>query len=263
MTVSLSAPLPQASWVVVNDTVMGGVSSSQVRVDSEGAVLFEGDLSLENNGGFTSTRAMLGGANWSGVEAIRIRVAGDGRSYLATARVAGTGMRRLYYRMEVPTVAGEITDVVLPLDSFDCYAYGTRVPGAPSLREVAYRMDSVGFMLADKQPGAFALRILEMEPVRLASGQPDMVPPPGNVNTVFALAIEQGAPLYNNGQPERCADVYMTAVQSALMLGADGLSENDRVRLAQAIREASRESDPSTRAWLLRYAMDAVMAPSL
>ena len=263
MQSSVAAPLGDARWVVVNDTVMGGVSSSDVRLDAEGAVLFEGNLSLDNNGGFTSTRALLEGANWSGVDGLRIRVRGDGRTYLATARVGGSGMGRLYYRASVPTVAGEVTEVVLSLDDFECYAYGRRVGGAPPLREAASRMDSVGFMLADKRPGAFALRILDLEPVSSGADEADLVPPVGNVTTVFAMAIEQGAPLYNDGQPERCADVYMTAIQSALLLGAEGLSDADRVRLGRALRDASREADPSTRAWMLRYAMDSVMAPSL
>jgi len=263
MTASFSAPLPEASWVVVNDTVMGGVSSSDVRVDSEGSVLFEGELSLENNGGFTSTRALLRGANWAGVDALRIRVQGDGRSYLVTARVAGAGMGRLYYRADVQTVAGGVTDVVLSFDDFDCYAYGTRVRGAPSLRQVANRLESVGFMLADKRPGAFALRIIDVEPISGRSVDGELVPPAGDVSDVFGLAIQQGVPLYNDGQPDRCADVYMTAVQSALLLGAQGLSDEDRIRLGRALRDASRESDPAARAWVLRYAMDAVMAPSL
>ena len=42
-----------AAWQVVNDDVMGGVSSSSFCV-TNGVALFRGKVSLENNGGFAS-----------------------------------------------------------------------------------------------------------------------------------------------------------------------------------------------------------------
>src|SRR5512141_1740627 len=40
---------------VINDVVMGGVSTSRLR-STGGAMVFEGEVSLENNGGFASFR---------------------------------------------------------------------------------------------------------------------------------------------------------------------------------------------------------------
>jgi hypothetical protein len=40
---------------IVNDSVMGGVSQSTLRQDTHG-LFFEGQVSLENNGGFASMR---------------------------------------------------------------------------------------------------------------------------------------------------------------------------------------------------------------
>jgi len=45
-------------WIV-NDGVMGGVSQSGLRHDPQG-MIFEGQVSLENNGGFASMRSPLG-----------------------------------------------------------------------------------------------------------------------------------------------------------------------------------------------------------
>ena len=39
-------------WTIVNDGVMGGLSRSRILVSDERTVVFEGRLSLENNGGF-------------------------------------------------------------------------------------------------------------------------------------------------------------------------------------------------------------------
>ena len=56
-------------WSVVNDTVMGGRSSAQMSKAEEGWV-FEGRVSLENNGGFASVRTAVAIdlSEYSGVE---------------------------------------------------------------------------------------------------------------------------------------------------------------------------------------------------
>ena len=43
-----------ANWAVVNDGVMGGESQGKFYIDTEGNGIFEGTISLENNGGFAS-----------------------------------------------------------------------------------------------------------------------------------------------------------------------------------------------------------------
>ena len=46
-------------WIIVNDVVMGGRSSSTFKLDEDGEGVFEGNISLENNGGFSSLRYRL------------------------------------------------------------------------------------------------------------------------------------------------------------------------------------------------------------
>lgn len=50
-------PVSTQLWQAINDGVMGGVSVSRLRFDSTGYAVFEGVVSLENNGGFASVRA--------------------------------------------------------------------------------------------------------------------------------------------------------------------------------------------------------------
>ena len=61
-------------WTIVNDTVMGGVSQATVTDHPKGGVVFSGVLSLDNNGGFTSTRTAAVPDDWSGVSAIAMQV---------------------------------------------------------------------------------------------------------------------------------------------------------------------------------------------
>ena len=44
------------SWQVVDDVVMGGRSVGKFFLNNEGYGEFEGDVSIENNGGFSSIR---------------------------------------------------------------------------------------------------------------------------------------------------------------------------------------------------------------
>ena len=43
-------------WKIVDDVVMGGVSSGKISINEDGHGQFEGTVSLENNGGFSSLR---------------------------------------------------------------------------------------------------------------------------------------------------------------------------------------------------------------
>ncbi len=44
-----------AGWTTVNDPVMGGMSNSRITY-GDGGLVFSGNISLENNGGFASAR---------------------------------------------------------------------------------------------------------------------------------------------------------------------------------------------------------------
>ena len=48
------SPSTTTEWRVVNDGVMGGLSSSTMSATEVGTGVFSGRLSLENNGGFAS-----------------------------------------------------------------------------------------------------------------------------------------------------------------------------------------------------------------
>ena len=68
-------------WNVVDDTVMGGVSAGKVSVDAEGNGIFQGHVSLENNGGFSSLKYNAGNTNLKGFSKFVIALKGDGKAY--------------------------------------------------------------------------------------------------------------------------------------------------------------------------------------
>tara|TARA_R100001369_G_scaffold36196_1_gene61516 strand:- start:11569 stop:12102 length:534 start_codon:yes stop_codon:yes gene_type:complete len=70
-----------SNWSVVDDVVMGGRSSGNFYLNNEGIGIFEGRVSLENNGGFSSVRYSFDEINTKKYSKIVIKIKGDGKSY--------------------------------------------------------------------------------------------------------------------------------------------------------------------------------------
>ena len=60
------------NWNIVNDDVMGGVSTSNLSLNQENSLIFNGYLSLDNNGGFASSRLNLYRETLNGIKSLKI-----------------------------------------------------------------------------------------------------------------------------------------------------------------------------------------------
>ena len=69
------------NWYMVDDSVMGGVSAGKMGVNAEGHGSFQGHVSLDNNGGFSSTRYNSGSTKLTGYSKFVIALKGDGKAY--------------------------------------------------------------------------------------------------------------------------------------------------------------------------------------
>ena len=147
-----------ARWRVVDDVVMGGVSSSRVVRTTEGSCAFEGTVSLANNGGFASVRTDGERCSLEGATTIVLRVRGDGNDYRVRLR-DDVVYDMPSWQATFPTVAGEWTEVDLPLADFELKWRGRSV-GGPPLVPAAVR--SIGLVIADKQAGEFRLELAEL-----------------------------------------------------------------------------------------------------
>ena len=144
-----------AAWQVVNDDVMGGVSTSSFRL-TNGAAIFQGEVSLENNGGFASVRSLPARHDLAGCDTFVIRVRGDGRRYKFTART-DRSFDRAIYQTVLTTKKGEWEEHRLPLKQFVPTFRGRVLSGEPPLDPA--KVTSVGVLIADQQNGPFRLEI--------------------------------------------------------------------------------------------------------
>ena len=69
------------NWRVVDDGVMGGKSLGSFKLSKDGHGVFQGNISLENNGGFSSVRYTFQKALIKEHKKIVITLKGDGKTY--------------------------------------------------------------------------------------------------------------------------------------------------------------------------------------
>ena len=154
------------SWTSVNDGVMGGVSKGGFKRTEQGTLLFTGDLSLENRGGFASIRTKPSALGLDGMSALVVKAKGDGRTYWVDLRL-NDQMSASSYRAYLPTTAGEWQETRIPFADFKLQAFGRDLPLKPINPA---KVESIGFTLADKKAGPFSL---EIEVVKAAKGEAD------------------------------------------------------------------------------------------
>ncbi|WP_185964289.1 CIA30 family protein [Aliikangiella marina] len=144
-----------AEWWIVNDTVMGGRSASELLVSKQDAFMrFTGNLSLENNGGFASTRSHTPAGYFGDAEKVCIEVRGDGREYQFRLR-SDRNFDGYAYVQSFQTQQNQWQSFSFQLANFVPQFRGRLIKGAPVLS--ADNIRQVGFLLGDKNPGRFQL----------------------------------------------------------------------------------------------------------
>jgi len=157
--IDFSDPQELQYWYRVNDTVMGGVSRSNLRLDDEVAY-FEGDLSLANNGGFASVRRAGPMTLEDGNKPVVIEVNGDGRNYQLRLRTNKV-FDGVAYVASFTSKKDEWQTLAFTENDFVAQFRGRKVRSAPAL--LFTDVKQLSFMLADKQSGGFQLAIRKLE----------------------------------------------------------------------------------------------------
>ena len=144
------------AWQSIDDVVMGGSSGSRMRRTGSATGIFEGEVSLANNGGFASVRRAVGPLDLTAYDGLVLRVRGDGQRYRLRLRT-DRRFDGVAWQADFPTTAGQWTVVVLPFPDFEPSYRGRRPPDAGPLD--AASISQVGLMIADRQGGPFRLEI--------------------------------------------------------------------------------------------------------
>ncbi|WP_048307057.1 CIA30 family protein [Halomonas sp. PR-M31] len=151
-------------WRAINDDVMGGISTSEMRAES-GVGVFTGELSLENGGGFASVRREPQNYRLAGYRGLRFEACGDGRRYQLRLRT-----HKLFegaaYRAFFQPPARQWQYIDLYWETFEPVFRGRMLEDAPPLAPEDIRQ--IGLLIADRRDGPFRLEIAGVEPLPLS-----------------------------------------------------------------------------------------------
>jgi len=156
VVVAFDDPAAVAGWTTVNDPVMGGLSASTVTF-GDGGLVFSGTISLDNNGGFASTRGPQDpgiGQRATGATVLGVRARGDGKTYVFKVDSAGQPWS---YIQRFSTEVGAWRTYELPVGGFQ--AVGMRLDPAPYAPQSLdpSTVSRVSIYILDKQQGPFEL----------------------------------------------------------------------------------------------------------
>ena len=182
-------------WQTVLDGVMGGLSTGRIEAGNGGTLRFSGELSLENNGGFSQIRTSVPEGTFAGASGLQLRVKGDGRNYQCDIRSSRLRLMAGGYQRVFATKAGEWTEIEIPFSECVANSFGQRVRNAPSLDPAS--IESVGITLSDKKEGPFAIELDWIRPTgkAAAASSPNSlasVATNANLTTLLALVKASG-----------------------------------------------------------------------
>ncbi len=141
------------NWYVVNDTVMGGESAAKMGIDVDGHGLFEGHVSLESNGGFSSIRYDAGKTKLAGYSKFVVVLKGDGKAFQFRVKTKSNDYYSYIFSF---TTTGNWQAIEIPFNSM-----------APSFRGRSLDManfpgdylEEIGFLIGNKKEEDFKLLI--------------------------------------------------------------------------------------------------------
>ncbi|MAI67049.1 MAG: hypothetical protein CMJ26_04140 [Phycisphaerae bacterium] len=147
-----------SSWFLLLDGVMGGKSTGNLE-NNEHTITFTGEVSLKNNGGFSSIQSSIHPTVMDGMNAIKIKIKGDGREWILAGRKFMTPTADDYWFKFNTT--GDWQEVVVPISKMKRRVYGFPMIG----RITPDQIKGLSFYIYDKKSGPYSLEIESVDAI--------------------------------------------------------------------------------------------------
>ena len=141
------------NWKIVDDVVMGGRSDGNFKINDTGYGEFSGDVSLKNNGGFSSVRYNFNTLSSSNFKSFQLRIKGDGNPF--QFRVKNSNRQRFSYIYTFNT-SGDWETISIPFNKMEPAFRGYKLdqPNFDGLQ-----MEEIAFLIGNKKEQSFKLFI--------------------------------------------------------------------------------------------------------
>lgn len=156
LTYDFGAEKDGQEWMIVNDGVMGGLSRGSVSF-TDNSLVFSGNVSLENNGGFTSFRAPYARYDLSKYDKIEIRYRSEGMD-CAMSLDQNRRFWRPNHKMPIPATNNTWMTLNVNLYELSEYQMGNRTGGRLNENN-AKQTIRLGLITDSKKAGEFSLEI--------------------------------------------------------------------------------------------------------
>lgn len=140
-------------WKIVNDGVMGGLSSSEVSINQDGHLEFKGKVSLENNGGFASVQHEISIDEVEQYTHVKVKLKGDQKNY--QLRLKSDNSQYQSYIQEFET-SGEWEEITLKIADFYPSFRGRKL----DLPNFEFdQIQQITFLISNKKAEKFKLEV--------------------------------------------------------------------------------------------------------
>lgn len=146
-----------SNWYVVDDGVMGGRSQGNMQVNEAGHAVFYGDVSLENNGGFSSIRYRFREEKVNAFSKVLLTIKGDGKPYQFRIKSSRSDWHSYIKTFQT---SGDWETLEIPFSEMYPGFRGRKLnkPNYPG--EV---MEEIAFLIGNKKAEAFRLEVDEIK----------------------------------------------------------------------------------------------------
>ena len=141
------------SWAVVDDVVMGGRSDGKFELNESGHAVFHGNVSLDNNGGFSSVRYQFSQKDIAGHTKMILRLKGDGRRYQFRVKSYKYDSHSYIYHFETTK---DWQTIEIPLYDMTPSFRG-RILDIPNYQ--GKLLEEIAFLISNKKAETFKLEI--------------------------------------------------------------------------------------------------------
>jgi len=149
-------------WKIVNDSVMGGLSKGYFEMIADSKMMkFHGEISTENNGGFSYLKSEEKEMDLSKYDGIKLRVRGDGRTYTVDFQCdeqydSKWGKYAVSFIHTFETEKDKWTEVSIPFDELEGNFWGQPLADRTFNKS---KFNRFGLYLFDKADGPFDIKI--------------------------------------------------------------------------------------------------------
>ncbi|MGB5419194.1 CIA30 family protein [Algibacter sp.] len=142
-----------SNWRIVDDVVMGGRSNGDFKINDAGNGFFSGDVSLENNGGFSMVQYDFETKKTSNFSKVCIKLKGDGKKYQFRIKSSVSDKHSFISTFQT---TGEWETIEIPFNTMYPAFRGEKLDFQNFNGE---QMEMIAFLIGNKKAEAFNLEI--------------------------------------------------------------------------------------------------------